>query len=510
MKTLSYVQVSSDDSSKKSLYLRLFLILLNIGINSTIYTSIPFLFYQSQLECFNKQNNIYIFKCKTKDACDVGSYTISSQQRYTQIFSNTNELSLVCDRSVYEAYILTSGTVGRIFANLVLILFTVQKENKEIFMNLITLLIGITLCSLQWLLYLACSQQAFLFGIFALAYMFYQFWLVFKYILFVYYFEHWKNTLAHFIGLPCIIISCSNLLLYLLYPINKNCDYQPYSQLENEDNKDLSMQKQSSQVYDLFIDNSNLNSQRVIDEKEDNLIEQEFQFESQLINSDKEHFQDNQPELLKFESIEQLSDNVELLKSQQIDEGTLEQLVQQKQNFNQNQLYILNDNKIYKFLPFMHYEELRTNFYIWTFYYVSIGINNSSCYYFLNQIQGDIYLKSLFSAIFEELASFATTFLVMAFKDSFKILISLKFQQQQFSATNLIHAFSISCIPSYRYLCLNYNQNPFTGLGILSLLASVTAFFLKEIKQDNYAECQIQIQVQSTLVEEKQNNTEAP
>ncbi|EAR98192.1 transmembrane protein, putative (macronuclear) [Tetrahymena thermophila SB210] len=598
MNIQSCEQVSNDDNSKKNQYLRLFLIILTIGINSTIYTSIPFLFYQSSLECYDKEKG-FKYQCTTNEACDVGSYVISNQQTYPQIFSITDELSLICDRSVFEAYVLTSGTVGRVFANIALIFYPVQKENKELFMNLITLLIGITLCSLQWFYSLGmliisfftwyfctCLVNGIIFiymqellpenyANYSVSFTSFGWFLgIFSYIIFVYFFGHWKNTLVHFIGLPCIIISSFNLLLLLLYPINQNSEYQAYSQLQNEDITNLSIQQQCSQVNDYLSDNSRLNTQRIIDEQEDNIIEQQPYFEPKLQNSNQENLLDIQQKDINLQSIEQLSDEKESLINKQIDQDTVftEQLLQQKTNFNESQLHIVNDNKIQKYLPFMLYKELRTNFYVWTFCYVCIGVNNACCYYFLNQIQGDIYLKSLFSAIFEAFASFVATFLVMAFKDSLKIvttfiflltglaflacifsynpenkmqlnqkedyfnillallpiiiakinfdigwiilityqrqLIPLRFQQQQFSTTNLINAFSISCIPFYRYICLNYNQNPFTGLGILSLLASATTYFLQEIKQDNYAEFQIYVQTQSNLAEERENDND--
>ncbi|EAR98189.2 transmembrane protein, putative (macronuclear) [Tetrahymena thermophila SB210] len=579
MSIQSNQQVSSDCESKKNQYLRLFFIIFTVGINSTIYASIPFLFYQSSLECFDKEKG-FKYQCTANEACDLGSYAISNQQTYPQIFSITDDLNLICDRSVYEAYILTSGTVGRVFAYIVLIFFPVQKDGKELLMNLITLLIGITLCLLQWFQNLGMLIISFFTWYFCtclvsgLIFVYMQeilpehianysvtftsfgwFLGMFSYVIFVYFFGHWKDTLVFFIGLPCIIISSFNLFLSLLYPINRNREYQAYSQLQNEDITNLSNQQQSTQVNEFLSNNSKLNTQRIMDEEEDNVIEQQPSIEPKLQNRNEENLLDIKQEDNNLESIEQLSDEKRSLINQQIDQDTVftEQLQQQQTNFNQNQLHQVNDSTIQKYLPFMLHKELRTNFYVWTYCFACIGINNACCYYFLNQIEGDLYLKSLLSAILEILASFVATFFVMAFKDNFKILTSfifsltglaflaciffynpenkmqlnqkedyfkillallpiiiakinfdvgwiilityqkqlipLRFQQQQFSASNLITSIAISFIPFY------------------SLLASATTYFLQEIKQDSQDEFQINVQTKSNLAEEKEKNT---
>ncbi|EAR98193.2 MFS transporter (macronuclear) [Tetrahymena thermophila SB210] len=506
------------------LYLKLLLLVLSIGINSTVYSSIPFIFYQSQLECLDRKTG-KTYKCSYQEACDLESYKISSEQMYPQIYSITQYLGLFCDRSILEVYILTSGTLGRLFANIFLVLIPIKKEQKEIIMDIFIFITGLSLCLLQFISSLEMFIISFFIWyfcfscVYVLVFIFIEEFLpnnnqnkaialtniawpvcTVVYVTFAYYYGHWKNTLVHFVGIPCILISISNFILAFFSPAQQN----QQSQLEN----------QQGQIDD----------EQQMDQDGNILVESEV--------TPLKGQQSKSIEIYTKEENEKFNDQQQsnIAPQQDVNKPIKE-----------------TDNCLYKYFPFMFHKVTRNNFYIWTFCCVSIGINYASCYYFLNQIQGDIYVNSLFSTLFEVFASLIATFLVVTFPNNLKIIstlvflftglafvsliffyepksnldqnysyfqlfivlfpiiiakisfdigwivlisylkkvIPISFQQQQFSTSNQLHALAVSFMPSYRYLCIRYDLNPFVGLGVISLLASISTLFFIELSEND-------------------------
>ncbi|KAL4449606.1 hypothetical protein ABPG74_007429 [Tetrahymena malaccensis] len=530
-------QLNQEDQGARLsfLYLKLFLLVLSIGINSTIYSSIPFIFYQSQLECLdNKTGKSY--KCSYQEACDLKSYKIAKEQIHPQIYSITQYLNLFCDHSILEVYILTSGTLGRLFANIFLVLFPITREQKGIVMDVLIFITGLSLCLLQLISTLEMFIISFFIWyfcfscVYVLVFIYIEEYLPHNsqnkaialtnmawplctvlYVLYSYYYGHWKNTLIHFVGIPCLLISISNFILALISPKSQN----QLAQLEH-----LQIEQEQQMDQDTNI----------------------------LVEAEVTPLKDQQPNGIQIYTKEG-SDEQENKKQTNL-------IIGQEVSKPNNE----TDSCLYKYFPFMFHQVTRNNFYIWTFCCVSIGINYATCYYFLNQIQGNIYINSLFSTLFEVVASIIATFLVVTFpnnlktistlvflftglaflslvffyesknsldkKDSYfqlfivlfpiiiakisfdigwialvsylKKVIPISIQQQQFSTSNQLHALAVSFMPSYRYLCINYDLNPFVGLGVISLLASVSTLFFIEINENDYNQLQQKETLQKT------------
>ncbi|KAL4442645.1 hypothetical protein ABPG74_007047 [Tetrahymena malaccensis] len=524
------------DKSKGSFlfYFRFILLVIAIGVNSTTLTSVPFIFNQSRLDCIDSKTS-KPYECTYQEACELGNYKVSDDQPYPQLFSITRDLDLFCDRAIFDVYIQTSGKIGRVTAYILLVLIPIKKEIKEIFLNIQFFVLASVMLFLIWFQTIEMFIIAFfvwyfcftfIFGIFyifieeqlPLAYQNYAIgftnitWTtsMIMYVIYAYYFGSWQNTLVHFIAIPCLIISSFNTSMYFFNPSSQSLQENATHQLIEQQN----------------FDESNIQIQQA----------------ENVNQEDKQKLHESQP--LQTQSSKQ----IELYTEEQ--SGNLQDENQQGQdknlqNVNERQV---NNSILYKFFPFMFYDDIRHNFYIWTICRVTQGVIYNFPFYYLDQIQGDLFVNSIIVTFAEVLASFLASFILVWFKDSLKTastviqfltafvffvymfifdsskdqkksqsyleitialmpfilskisyiawvvlmayqkqVIPINFQQQQLSITNQLNALAVTFVPTYRYFCINSGISPFTGLGILGLVGTIASQFFIEIKEEDYS-----------------------
>ncbi|EAR81879.1 cation transporter (macronuclear) [Tetrahymena thermophila SB210] len=180
------------------------------GIHGTVFNSIPFMFYRPDIIC-TKSDGVQ-YKCTEEEMCKLRKQDSSFQyhfEPYNDILSIPIEYDLFCDRKVMEASMQTLSTIGQLCGFILSFVWNVptQKKFKVILITLYTeafCLISLMLFDSLFFVNFALFAQNFCFSYFYA-------------ILFVFASEYFCDTIADAAPILTNFLWAFTMIIYITY-----------------------------------------------------------------------------------------------------------------------------------------------------------------------------------------------------------------------------------------------------------------------------------------------------